>query len=466
MGATGESVKRVTDAGFNPSWSPDGEFLVYSTLGIYDPSRDPRWGELRVAQVATGEVRAIEIVGDAVQPSWSPHGSRIAFWSHSLSESNHRDVWTVPAGGGEIVPVTSDEHVDWNPVWSPDGEFLYFSSNRGGSSSLWRISIDEKTGVTKGAPLLVTTSDAARIQQITIARDGRRIAYQSDLVNSNLYKIAFDPESESVAGEPVAIVTGSRSVVHPDASPDGRSVAFSFFMNGGQADLAVVASDGTGLRQLTEEPHFSNFQPRWSRDGSEIVFVSSRSGNNELWSIRPDGGNLRHLTQTRSRVMNPVWSPDGRRVSYWMGENYYFLDPALSWNQQTPEKLPEPPEGRFEATDWSPDGNRLVGYVTYPSRKSRIAVFSIDSQEYEILPIEGGSPYWLSDGRRLIFNVGEALVLLDVTTDRRKEILKREGLNADDGSLSISPDDRTIYFLIDRWEADIWMVQMEDSSLP
>jgi hypothetical protein len=45
---------------------------------------------------------------------------RIAFWSHTLSERNYRDVWTVPADGGEIVPVTRDEYADWNPVWSPD----------------------------------------------------------------------------------------------------------------------------------------------------------------------------------------------------------------------------------------------------------------------------------------------------------------------------------------------------------
>ncbi len=59
--------------------------------------------------------------------------SRIAYWSYESRMTITRDIWTVPANGGEPTPVTEDAHVDWNPVWSPDGKYLYFSSDRGGS---------------------------------------------------------------------------------------------------------------------------------------------------------------------------------------------------------------------------------------------------------------------------------------------------------------------------------------------
>jgi Tol biopolymer transport system component len=130
MGATGESVKRVSDTGFNPAWAPDGESIVVSTVGVSNPNRGGVTGELRIIRVDIGDVRSIDVKGDAVQPSWSPRGHRIAFWSYPLSERNYRDIWTVPAEGGEIVPVTRDQHVVWNPVWSPDGKYLYFCSNR------------------------------------------------------------------------------------------------------------------------------------------------------------------------------------------------------------------------------------------------------------------------------------------------------------------------------------------------
>ena len=49
-------------------------------------------------------------------------------------------------GGGARVPVTKDAAVDWSPVWSPDGRFIYFSSDRGGAMNLWRIDVDQSTG--------------------------------------------------------------------------------------------------------------------------------------------------------------------------------------------------------------------------------------------------------------------------------------------------------------------------------
>ena len=74
------------------------------------------------------------------------------------SGSGRRVVWTLPAAGGAPVPAVSDDHVNWNPVWSPDGRFLYFVSDRSGSMNLWRVPIDESTGRPRGEPQPITPS--------------------------------------------------------------------------------------------------------------------------------------------------------------------------------------------------------------------------------------------------------------------------------------------------------------------
>jgi Tol biopolymer transport system component len=346
MGATGESVKRVSDTGFNPAWAPNGERLVFSTVGVSNSSRLERSGKLRIVRVDSGEIQAIEVNEDAVQPHWSPHGYRIAFWSFRLSERNYRDIATVPAEGGEIVPVTRDQHVDWNPVWSPDGRYLYFCSSRGGDMSLWRVAIDEKSGAIAGEPEPVTASSAARMGLITLGLDGRRIAYQADISTGNLQRIAFDAESEAVVGEPIAITSGSRRVTYPDPSPDGEWVAFNSNPGGGQADLGIIRTDATGVRQLTDEPHLSNWMPRWSPDGSKMVFYSMRSGTHQLWSIRPDGSGLTQLTKTPHRIVHHAWSPDGKRIVYYsMDGDSYIFQPDVDLKEQSPEKLPPPTRG-------------------------------------------------------------------------------------------------------------------------
>jgi serine/threonine protein kinase/dipeptidyl aminopeptidase/acylaminoacyl peptidase len=460
MGATGESVKRVSDAGFNPAWSPDGELLVFSTEEVASSDRG-NTGALRVVRIDTGEVRAIETNGDAVQPQWSPHGNRIAFWSNQLTEGSYRDIWTVSFEGFDLKAVTRDEHVDWNPVWSPDGKYLYFCSNRGGAMSLWRVAIEEAAGEVLSEPELVTASPAVRVGQIALAPDGRRIAYQADVSTENLYRIAFDPVSETVFGQPTALTSGSRWANDPDLSPDDQWVAFTFFSGGGQSDIAVIRSDGTGLRQLTDEPHLGNFAPRWSPDGGDLLFHSARGGQVNLWSIHPDGSRLRQLTETPSWTMCPVWSPDGKRIAYCTFEDTYIFHPSVPWKAQSPEKLPRPRQGTFWVNSWSPDGERLAGAIESELGASHIATFSLIDQEYEVFPVAGAGPLWLSDGRRLLFWEKGKVFLLDGETGGSREVLSLEPDAID--YFGLSSDDRTIYFSWRHSEADIWMVTLDET---
>ena len=91
-----------------------------------------------------GEPRRVH-EGDAVLASFSPNNRRIAF-TRRISNPIQADICTIPVSGGAVVPVTNDRWTDWSPVWAPDGKFLYFASDRGGSMNLWRVPVDEVVG--------------------------------------------------------------------------------------------------------------------------------------------------------------------------------------------------------------------------------------------------------------------------------------------------------------------------------
>ena len=93
MGATGESVRRVTSDGYDPAWSPDGKFLAYSTEGVLDPYARNVRAQLWTVDVASGKSNRL-LEGDAVQPAWSPDGKRIAYWANT---GGQRDIWIVDA---------------------------------------------------------------------------------------------------------------------------------------------------------------------------------------------------------------------------------------------------------------------------------------------------------------------------------------------------------------------------------
>ncbi len=264
MGATGENVRQLTSEGFNPAWSADGTELAYAIDRFTEPfDRSVIPSGLWAVAVATGSKRLIT-AGDAVQPSWSPRGDRIAYWG--THQGGQRDIWTIPAAGGAPVRVTLDSAIDWNPVWSPDGGFLYFASDRGGSMNLWRVAINGRTGAPEGEPQPATTP-SGYTQHPGFSRDGRSMAYVEVISRINLQQVGFDPNRVQASGTRAWITQGARPTKNPDVSPDGEWIVFSSITDN-QEDLFIVSRSGTRLRQLTNDV-YKDRGPRWSPDAAK-----------------------------------------------------------------------------------------------------------------------------------------------------------------------------------------------------
>jgi Tol biopolymer transport system component len=468
MGATGESVRRLTDSGYNPAWSPDGKKIVYATEYIEHPGSRLIISSLCVVDVANGELQLIT-EHDAVQPSWSPHGHRIAYWTHTDPRGERRgerDIWTLPANGGEAVPVTEDSYADWNPVWSPDGEHLYFLSDRGGTMQLWRVPIEEETGKVLGSPQAVTAGGTAggtrEPRHLTFTQDGKRLAYVESLASVDLWKVGFDATAGKVKGDPVSIKAGTRCLGDPDISTDGNWLAYRTC---DIEDICIMRADGTSIRQLTNDAH-NDRRPRLSPDGKRIAFYSNRSGRHQIWAIHRDGSGLTQLTNAEGDVFYFDWSPDGSHMVYLNEKgddnfNYIFrID--LPWNEQKLLPLPTPSEGvPFSVESWSPDGDWLAGYGESDGGASTgIVLYSLESQQYKKLTDSGTRPTWLADSRRLLFWEQGVIHLVDRTSLRIHEILSL--LPDRVWNFSITSDDRWIYFARTSIKADIWMLTLNE----
>src|SRR5205814_2610589 len=195
-----------SDFGYNPVWSPDGEKVLVATESVIQPYARPTKSQLWTINVSNGD-RHLITEGDALQPSWSPHGYRIAYWGRPQGASG--SVWTISADGRNAIRVTSEASMDWNPVWSPDGKYLYFCSDRSGNMNIWRVPIAEKTGKLLGKVEAVTSGAGAFTQHIRFSQDGRRIAYVTHEAIKNLRKVTFDPSTEKILGERLPITRGS-----------------------------------------------------------------------------------------------------------------------------------------------------------------------------------------------------------------------------------------------------------------
>ena len=462
MGRTGESVRRVTRTGFRPAWSPDGTLLAFTTENVeLNPQNTQGKSELRVVNVASGESKRLS-ADDAALASWSPHGYRIAY-TKRLGNGRQRDIWTMSSTTGESAPVTSDAATDWSPVWSPDGKLLYFASDRGGSMNLWRMAIDEETGKPQGVPESVTTP-ASSLAHPTISRDGSRMAYSAVLQSRNIQRLALDSTTGSPMGEPTWLTTGSRAWSNPDPSADGQWVAF--YSSPPEENIHIVRTDGTGLRQLTNEPTIIDRVPRWSPDGDWVAYFSNRSGTYQVWKIRRDGSDLQQLTEADDDVRYPTWAPDGARMAITVigktpeAGHVYVFDPNRPWKQQTPQLLPplENPSALFVVNSWSRDGERLVGQAGLAPKG--IVMYSLRSGAYTRLTDFGEFPVWLPDSQHVLFvSGGKDVFVVDARTKTSRKVFSvtRDFL----GPPQLSRDGRTAYFSRRVTEADIWLLTLE-----
>jgi eukaryotic-like serine/threonine-protein kinase len=460
MSATGESVRRLTPAGhfYHPAWSPDSQEILCTRENVSNPAeRTAGLRQLWAFKVGGGEGRLVTS-DDAAQPQWSPHGHRIACWGNR--QKTQRDVWTMPALGGEPVDVTNDEYLDWNPVWSPDGKYLYFLSDRAGGMKLFRVAVDEESGKASGVIERVPTPEGYVIRHLSFARNGD-LAYAALVQRKTLRKVAFDPASGALAGEPRQLTTDSLSLDDPDISPDGQWIVCRSLREG-QENILLLRSDGAGEPRLLTNDAYKDRGPRWSPDGSRIAFYSNRSGAWEIWTIKSDGGEKQRLTFTEgANVYFPIWSPSGDRLVYTRHGGVPFV---IEVDRPLHERRPQPifssdgSEMAFWARDWSADGRKLSGaWRKKFNGPNVVGVFSFPSRRFEPLAQSGSAMIWLNDNRRLLFRKDDKIFLFDSQTQIHNETLNQFPHKV--LQVALSRDNHWLYFSLEQTEADIWLIR-------
>jgi Tol biopolymer transport system component len=450
MGRTGESVRRLTRSGYHPSWFPDGKQVVFtSQLVASVESKTNDVSELWIVG-AGGENPRRFYAGDAVNPRVSPHGRRVAVWGLTGGTIN-RDVWTVAADGADPVRVTTDDAYDWNPVWSPDGAFLYFLSNRSGSMNLWRVGIDEASGHPKGLPQPLTVP-SQYIRHFSLSADGRLAAYATWAVTNNIARVPFDSRTGSVRGPVEQITTGPRDFGRFDVSPDGTQLVAGNSSRQ-QEDLFLLGNDGSS-RQLTND-RARDRHPRWSPDGHRIFFYADRDGSMAIMSIDRDGGSLRQLTSATGATspIYPVPSPNALRVAATDNGWKMFVYDARDFSKAAEELPPFPEElrrGILNLSQWSADG-KLLGGTTLAAAW----VYSFETRTYRSFPaLNTAHVSWLPDSRRFVGTQQGKVLVVDSQSGMTREIFEIPGEAI--GTARVTDDGSYLYITHGNASGDIW----------
>ena len=207
--------------------------------------------------------------------------------------------------------------------------------------------------------------------------------------------------------------TGAVNVTHSDfvyedvpaLSPDGRSALFGRNEEeGALRELYVVPTAGGAERKFFRSRVDAD-QPRWSRDGRRLLYLSSL----QLFVANADGTGAHAVTPDTLNVYWATWSPDGTRIAYTDSEGIAIV--VASGGPPTRVTAGEPLQS-VEALDWSPDGRTIafVGSLRGDETFSgRIMTIGVDGQDLTTLTDSLASydnPVWSPDGSRLAYTLG------------------------------------------------------------
>ena len=215
--------------------------------------------------------------------------------------------------GNSRSPITKSRQRDVDPAVSPDGQYLYFASDRLGRGRLniWRIDLNKRTGLTKITDSPSSLSDT----EPAVSPDGKRIAYTSRFKGAKVSHIWVANEDGSLA---TMLCIGKS----PAWSPDGKQIAYvATDVQTGKDNIWVMEDNGMHPSKRTTNDQNDRY-PVWTPDGTQIIYASDPMPNEEneyhydIWIMNEDGSNPRALTLNGSYDSRPAISRDGRRLFF------------------------------------------------------------------------------------------------------------------------------------------------------
>ncbi|MBK8580495.1 MAG: PD40 domain-containing protein [Flavobacteriales bacterium] len=334
MPAAGGPATRLTEnsASDIPSdFTPDDKSVIFSSarLGDVKDRQFPSgiFPQLYAVPVTGGEALRV-LTTTALNARYSPDGRTLAYTDNKGYENGFRkhhtssvtrDIWTYDLGTKKYTQLSTFNGEDRNPVYSADGNTIFFLSEQSGSFNIYKLPM------AGGANTAVTTFDKDPVRYLTISNDGlicfafRGLLYtMRDGQQPQPLMVSTAVDQRYMADRTVS-VHGDASEMSP--SPNGEEVVF---VHRGEVFVTSV-KEGT-TRRITDTPEQER-NASFSPDGRSIIYASERDSS---WNIyrtsltRKDEKRFFNATvlkeepliATPAEEFQPVWSPDGKEIAY------------------------------------------------------------------------------------------------------------------------------------------------------
>jgi Tol biopolymer transport system component len=496
----GNPLRLTTDPApdWTPAWSPDGRFIAFvrrvdansvrliTVPALGGPERNLVDVPLRESSFASLPSISWHPNGRSVAFGGEPEGERPGIFLLDLESGQQRRLTTAPAGALR----------DASPAFSPDGKTLAFFRFRSTvSGDILLLSLDDgslrafndpgwapgmawmpngRSLLLGGAPSLSSFNrgrlsrlplDAGKPSVIAISGagasypspspDGRRVVYAQTIADSNIWHATL--ESPTRLGKPQMWIASTRAERDPRYSPDGSHILFISDRTG-RSEFWLADADGKNPQQLTTNtPAFGS--PQWSPDGSRVVFDARVEGNADIFVMNVASGAPRRLTEDPAEDIVPTFSYDGRWIYFCSnrsGTQQVWRMPASGGPAEQVTQ-----DGGFDSQE-SSDGRFL--FYTKGRERPGLARRGPDGREEMLLPDLTGR-IWVAGEKGVYYldrnDRERQLRYLDLTTRRNTVMMPLPKLVAmTSRGISRSPDGHSLVWVqTDSSNTDLMMIE-------
>jgi TolB protein len=268
---------------------------------------------------------------------------------------------------------------------SLSGSKIYFVSDRSGNKEIWSMDYD-------GSNQKQLTNYKTIAMEPAVSADGKMFAFTA-LMKGVWQVMVHSAET----GKKLPFYNPVTSTIQTAGfTPDSRRILYAASLNGWE-NICIADVTGGNMNQITHV-RAAEVSPEVNpKNGTDVLFISGRSGLEQLWRMNIDGSGVERVSNGEGYVANPSWSPNGQTIAFaWTrgpepgAYNIFIMDLVSKQPNQLTSN-----SGKNEHPWWAPDGAHLV-YQSTHGRSTQIYTMLVDGTHPQQLTTQGNNtqPVW------------------------------------------------------------------------